>query len=98
MRWKLKKRCDLMKKTLINKNNFEKYINEGKFLVQDNFIVSPIVFDELDRMNIDIIYEKELNNLEVSLNKVENILREEYRIVNKSVISNVKAEVINRLK
>lgn len=87
-----------MKKTLINKNNFEKYINEGKFLVQDNFIVSPIVFDELDRMNIDIIYEKELNNLEVSLNKVENILREEYRIVNKSVISNVKAEVINRLK
>ncbi len=87
-----------MKKILINKNNFKDYINGNRFLVQDNFIVSPLVFDELERMDIVLVYEKDLNNLQETLDRVESILKDEYKIVEKSVISNVKAEVINILK
>lgn len=87
-----------MKKILINKNNVEDYIEKDKFVIRKNFIVSPLVLDELDRKNIETIYEGELNNKDKTLYKVESILKDEYNIVDKSVIANVKAEVINILK
>lgn len=87
-----------MKKILINKNNVEDYIEKDKFVIRKNFIVSPLVLDELDRKNIETIYEGELNNKDKTLDKVESILKDEYNIVDKSVIANVKAEVINILK
>lgn len=96
-----------MSKILLTLNNISNYIEDNKFYMEKNMILSSSVKDYLAEKNIEIIYKKacdskdscsyEMKNIskeervdtskEESLSqKIERILKEEYKISDKNIV------------
>lgn len=103
MKWKFTREGGYMKKTLITKNNVRDYISDGKLIVTDDLIISPGVFDILRNQDIKVVYadsiceedmeqEEKSNDIECL---IEDILKEEYKMLDSRVINNVSKSVID---
>lgn len=87
-----------MKKTLITKSNVSDYLKDNTLCVKKDYIISPLALDELKASGVEIIYEDQIDDMDNTIcEKVEDILREDHKIVDKTTISNVQSVVLKVL-
>lgn len=88
-----------MSKILLTLNNISNYIEDNKFYMEKNMILSSSVKDYLAEKDIEIIYTKicdtknidnhEVKNIskeETLFQKIERILKDEYKICDKKIV------------
>lgn len=104
-----------MKKTLITTKNVENYIEGEVLYVKKDMIISPGVFDDLRKLDIEVIYsgeeeventcvveentcikeEKKMETEEEVRREIQRTLKEDYGLVDKSIISKVESNLMN---
>ena len=97
-----------MKKILLTKNNYKKFISKDKkeICIEKNMILTPGAKDEIKRSNINIFYENEVKDQKIENNSsdkkdltatIKDMLKKDFDISDEKKLTKVCNLVLNKI-